>query len=225
MRRHLKIDCAEQTSLVSKKTALKAIAAGIFDFAYSRDSNGHLVGLELIDDRFLAKDSVLNDNKTETVVGHPINVTVIEEDGPGAVMRILPLASRYDPRWKAEVAPHLFGPNSGLISYSPKFDAVMEQSPLISGAVSRERDFVEVTDKALAAQVFAKWFAGLMCGDEMHRLVARDQAIVRLIRDNRMRITTFKPTREEVEKFFYKALNGASSLKDLPSLTDLVFTK
>ena len=129
LERHFKLD-----STGKREDILKAVCAGMVDHLYrgryGRYQNGD-------SERELGSASCVSG--AEWLVGKPFDLQVKTRRGM-TTLRLIELASKVDPAWLTEVAPHLVETKTGL---APRFDAAKESvvsitQTLFNGSVVRE---------------------------------------------------------------------------------------
>jgi len=139
-----------------RKDILKAVCAGMVDHLYRGTYGGYRNGDDA--ERELGSASLVRG--AEWLVGKPFDLQIKTRRGI-KTLRLIELASKVDPAWLTEVAPHLAEAKAGL---NPRYDAekdtvVSTTQTFFNGQMVREETAAD-PDHPEAAAVFARWLAG-----------------------------------------------------------------
>ncbi len=148
----------------SRKDILLSLCSGMVDHLFRGSYGSYRNGDQIV--REIGKESVLRavHPSPEWIVGLPWDLE-IKVRGGTRILRLVHMATKVDPTWLAEVAPHLVSTETGL---DPTYDAVQDgvvstTRTLFRGQVVGETK-VPDSGHRRAPEVFARHLAGLISG-------------------------------------------------------------
>lgn len=199
-----------------REDILKAVSAGMVDHLYQGRYGEYQNGDGQT--RQLGTASLVRG--AEWLVGLPFDLEIQTRRGK-MTLHLITLATKVNPEWLAEVAPHLTEQKTGL---DPRYDAqkdtvVSTTQVFFNGQMVREETVAD-GDHPEAAEVFARWLAG--CSSTSHASLdavlgsnaARQNRARQL--NNRSGENTFKVySSDEIFQWFVTALSGARRIAEI----------
>lgn len=197
-----------------REDILKAVCAGMVDHLYHGTGGGWKNGDDTV--RELGSSSLVQN--ASWLVGRPFDLQIKARYGH-TTLRLIELASKVEPNWLVEVAPHLVEQQTGL---QPRFDdrkgvVVSTTKTLFNGQEVGEEEVVD-REHPEAADLFAGWLAGLSQSraeslglEIMVRNLARNQRAKEL--NQRAGETLFGVV--ELQAWYLAKLEGAGNFKEV----------
>lgn len=138
-----------------RENILKAVCAGMVDHLYKGNYGRYRNGDDT--ERELGESSLVRG--AEWLVGKPFDLQIKTRRGM-MTLRLIEMASKVDPTWLTEVAPHLASQKTGL---NPRYEStkdcvVSTTQTFFNGQMVREK-VVTDPDHAEAPLIFARWLA------------------------------------------------------------------
>lgn len=213
-----------------REDILKSVCAGMVDHLYEGSYGTYRNGDNI--DRQLGTASLVSG--ASWLVGKPFDLQIKTRRGE-MTLRLIEMASKVDPAWMAEIAPHLVETQTGLNpAYCQAQDCVVSTTKvLFNGRVVREEQVADGNHPD-AARVFAGWLVvrqswidfqeGFVLSDVFranteYRRQAED--LNRRVGDKMFRdFSSF----EEREEFFLERLAGARSVGEIVDPQALLMT-
>jgi HrpA-like RNA helicase len=138
-----------------RENILKAVCAGMIDHLYKGNYGRYRNGDDT--ERELGESSLVRG--AEWLVGKPFDLQIKTRRGM-MTLRLIELASKVDPTWLTEVAPHLASTKSGL---NPRYDAqqdvvVSTTQTFFNGQMVKEETVADGENPEVT-KVFARWLS------------------------------------------------------------------
>jgi HrpA-like RNA helicase len=206
-----------------RESILKAVCAGMVDHLYEGEYGTYRNGDRV--SRELGQSSVVRDAKW--LVGKPFDLQIQTRRGP-LVLRLIELASKVDPAWLTEVAPHLTEVKTGLNPrYNADKDVVVSITRTFFNGQQVREEAVEDGVHPESAKIFARWLCQqtqLLSDqvseenkslDDVLRSNAARQELARQL-NNRTGEETFKIfSSDELDERFAASLMGARRIVEV----------
>jgi len=142
-----------------REDILKAICAGMVDHLFQYTGGGYKNGDDTY--RELNRDSVVR--TASWLVGKPWDLQIKNRRGQLQTLRLIVLATKVDPTWLLECAPHLGSEEVGLDPiYDPGQDSVMSTSRRFFNSQKIQEVRVPDPTHPQAPSLFASWLASQM---------------------------------------------------------------
>jgi len=206
-----------------REDILKAVCAGMVDHLYKGSYGGYANGEGV--NRELGMASLVRG--AEWLVGKPFDLQIKTRRGE-MTLKLIEMASKVDPMWLTEIAPHLVEQKTGLSPhYNAEKDTVVSTTQVcFNGQVVKE-EVVADGEHLEAAMVFARWLAshsaltnppahaaGIALDGILRSNTERQERACQLNR--RSGEDTFKVySQDEMFEWFATALSGARRISEV----------
>lgn len=139
-----------------RENILKAVCAGMVDHLYKGNYGRYRNGDDT--ERELGESSLVRGG--EWLVGKPFDLQIKTRRGM-MTLRLIELASKVDPAWLTEVAPHLASQKTGLNPrYESREDVIVSTTQTYFNGQMVKEETVADGEHPEAAKVFARWLSG-----------------------------------------------------------------
>lgn len=202
----------------NREDILKAVCAGMVDHLYHSAGYGDYRNGDGVT-RELGSASLVRGGKW--LVGKPFDLQIMTRRGQ-RVLKLISLATRVDPTWLVEIAPHLVKTKTGLRpTYDVEKDVVVSVTETYFNGQKVSEDSVADGEHPEAATVFAQWLSRMdalpsvpeyAAGQELDSVLRSNAE--RQERARQLNIRTGEETfrhfsRDEISDRFVAALSGA----------------
>lgn len=211
---------------------LKSICAGMIDHLFENQGETYDNGN---DQRELDRFSVVSD--AQWIVGTPFDLELPTKRGEKVVLELIKNATKVDPTWLAEIAPHLMRIESGAL---PHYDAARDECKSTTKIFFRER-LIQISEKEdpthpQAAELFAQWCWEQVYSNGSKRPASGSSATLEALKQlsaryHRLRALESRigrslslfPSSESIRQRLIERLQGARSLKEVANPDALRF--